>query len=69
MQTANGQAFADAIGIKQPPMTLEESVRGVLEQVCLTVLSAILSDILDFTHEFKNISKLENDVVLIQYLD
>jgi len=34
VKTANGQAFADAIGYEEPPMSLEESVSGVLNQVC-----------------------------------
>ncbi len=33
MKTGNGQNFADSIGVKEPPMTLEESVKGVLAQV------------------------------------
>jgi hypothetical protein len=33
VQTENGQNFADSIGYKEPPMTLEDSVKGVLEQV------------------------------------
>lgn len=33
MKTENGQTFADSIGVKEPPMSLEESVNGVLEQV------------------------------------
>ena len=33
MKTGNGQAFADSIGVPEPPMTLEESVKGVLAQV------------------------------------
>jgi hypothetical protein len=59
VRTANGQAFARTMGIKEPPMSLEESVRGVLEQVCLAVLSATPTDIIDFKHDFKSISKLE----------
>lgn len=33
VKTANGQNFADAIGVREPPMTLDQSVKGVLEQV------------------------------------
>ncbi len=33
MKTSNGQAFADSIGVPEPPMTLEQSVNGVLEQI------------------------------------
>ena len=33
MKTSNGQAFADSIGGEEPPMTVEESAKGVLEQV------------------------------------
>ena len=35
MKTGNGQNFADAVGAKEPPMTIEQSVNGVLVQVCL----------------------------------
>ena len=34
VKTVNGQNFADSIGVAEPPMTLEESVTGVLAQVC-----------------------------------
>jgi hypothetical protein len=34
VKTANGQNFADSIGVSEPPMTLEQSVSGVLAQVC-----------------------------------
>ena len=33
VKTENGQKFADSIGVKEPPLSLEESVNGVLEQV------------------------------------
>ena len=33
VKTANGQNFADSIGVKEPPMTLDDSVKGVLKQV------------------------------------
>lgn len=33
VKTGNGQAFADSMGVEAPPMALEESVQGVLEQV------------------------------------
>lgn len=33
VKTQNGQAFADSVGVKEPPMSLEESVEGVLGQV------------------------------------
>ena len=35
VKTANGQNFADSIGVAEPPMTLEQSVEGVLTQVCV----------------------------------
>jgi len=34
VKTANGQNFADSIGVAEPPLELEESVQGVLNQVC-----------------------------------
>ena len=34
VKTNNGQAFADSVGVKEPPMSLEESVSGVMRQVC-----------------------------------
>ena len=34
VKTANGQNFADSIGVLEPPMTLEQSVSDVLAQVC-----------------------------------
>lgn len=30
-----GQALADSVGFAEPPMTVEDSAKGVLEQVCL----------------------------------
>lgn len=30
-----GQALADTVGFPEPPMTIEDSSRGVLEQVSL----------------------------------
>ncbi|PVH76782.1 NAD(P)-binding protein [Cadophora sp. DSE1049] len=33
VKTANGQAFADSMGVTEPPMTVEESAKGVLEQI------------------------------------
>ncbi|TVY46924.1 Norsolorinic acid ketoreductase [Lachnellula occidentalis] len=33
VKTSNGQAFADAVGVKEPPMDLEDSVKGVLQQI------------------------------------
>ena len=33
VKTENGQNFADSIGYKEPPMGLDESVKGVLKQV------------------------------------
>ena len=44
VKTGNGQTFADAIGVKEPPLTLDESVRGVLAQVCLSPLLNLLED-------------------------
>jgi hypothetical protein len=35
VKTGNGQNFAEAVGVKEPPMTVEQSVNGVLAQVCL----------------------------------
>ncbi|TGO83935.1 hypothetical protein BPOR_0572g00050 [Botrytis porri] len=32
VKTDNGQAFADSLGVKEPPMNLEESVGGVMRQ-------------------------------------
>lgn len=34
VKTGNGQAFADAVGVAEPPMSIEDSVDGVLKQVC-----------------------------------
>jgi hypothetical protein len=34
VKTENGQNFANAVGVKEPPMTIEQSVKGVLAQVC-----------------------------------
>ncbi|TAQ91587.1 hypothetical protein B7494_g100 [Chlorociboria aeruginascens] len=34
VKTESGQSFADAMGVNEPPMNMEDSVRGVLEQVC-----------------------------------
>ncbi|CAG8962182.1 hypothetical protein HYFRA_00005232 [Hymenoscyphus fraxineus] len=33
VKTGNGQRFADCMGVVEPPMGVEESVKGVLEQV------------------------------------
>ncbi|PQE19536.1 hypothetical protein CJF32_00007494 [Rutstroemia sp. NJR-2017a WRK4] len=33
VKTDNGQAFADSVGISEPPMTVEESVNGLLAQI------------------------------------
>ncbi|TGO31663.1 hypothetical protein BHYA_0451g00050 [Botrytis hyacinthi] len=33
VKTDNGQAFADSLGVKEPPMSLEESVSGVIRQI------------------------------------
>ncbi|RDW80591.1 hypothetical protein BP5796_05289 [Coleophoma crateriformis] len=33
VKTGNGQAFADAVGVAEPPMSIEASVDGVLKQV------------------------------------
>ncbi|KAG9237799.1 hypothetical protein BJ875DRAFT_452828 [Amylocarpus encephaloides] len=33
VKTDNGQTFADAVGAREPPMTLERSVEGVLKQI------------------------------------
>lgn len=34
VKTDMGQGFADAVGYKEPPMGIEECVKGLLEQVC-----------------------------------
>ena len=36
VKTENGQNFADSIGVEEPPMSLEESANGVLQQVILS---------------------------------
>ncbi|KAK3389637.1 hypothetical protein B0H63DRAFT_102560 [Podospora didyma] len=33
VKTGNGQAFADAVGFPEPPMTLQESSEGVVHQI------------------------------------
>lgn len=33
VQTGNGQAFAESVGVAEPPMGVRESVEGVLGQV------------------------------------
>ena len=33
VQTPLGQSLADAIGFKEPPTTVEQSAKGVVEQV------------------------------------
>ncbi|RAL61056.1 hypothetical protein DID88_010397 [Monilinia fructigena] len=33
VKTQNGQAFADSVGVEEPPLSLEESVEGVLGQI------------------------------------
>ncbi|KAM3072347.1 hypothetical protein ACMFMG_009156 [Clarireedia jacksonii] len=33
VKTDNGQAFADSVGIAEPPMSIEESVHGLLAQI------------------------------------
>lgn len=33
VQTEMGQDFADSLGFKEPPLTVEQSVKGLLEQV------------------------------------
>lgn len=33
VKTTNGQNFADGVGVKEPPMSLEESLNGVIKQV------------------------------------
>jgi xanthine dehydrogenase molybdopterin-binding subunit B len=38
VKTANGQNFADSIGVAEPPMTLEQSVNGVLAQACVSFI-------------------------------
>lgn len=34
VRTENGQNFADAVGVDMPPMSVEQSVEGILKQVC-----------------------------------
>lgn len=36
VKTGNGQAFADSVGVAEPPLTVEKSVSGVLAQVWLS---------------------------------
>ncbi|KAK4228536.1 Norsolorinic acid ketoreductase [Podospora fimiseda] len=33
VKTAMGQGLADAVGVKEPPLTTEESAKGILEQI------------------------------------
>ncbi|ESZ89520.1 hypothetical protein SBOR_10097 [Sclerotinia borealis F-4128] len=33
VKTHNGQFFADSVGVKEPPMSLEDSVDGILRQI------------------------------------
>ncbi|KAI9052852.1 hypothetical protein LZ554_003125 [Drepanopeziza brunnea f. sp. 'monogermtubi'] len=33
VRTGNGQVFADSVGVLEPPMGVEESARGVMEQI------------------------------------
>jgi len=42
VKTGNGQAFADSVGVKEPPMEVEESVRGVLDQVCFSTYFGLI---------------------------
>ncbi|RDL31965.1 NAD(P)-binding protein [Venustampulla echinocandica] len=35
VQTDNGQKFADSVGVAQPPMTTDDSVKGILAQIDL----------------------------------
>lgn len=41
-----GQQLADAVGVTEPPVSLEESSRQVLEQVCMVnnLLTSINND-------------------------
>ncbi len=44
MQTELGQGLADAIGYKEPPLTPEESAKGVVEQVRSVLMDRLLRD-------------------------
>ena len=37
VKTANGQAFADSIGVEEPPMGLDVAVDGIVAQVSFLV--------------------------------
>lgn len=59
MKTANGQNFADSLGVDMPPLSIEESVRGVLKQVCPPFycsirLNRVLSVPTFLTNEFRS---------------
>lgn len=41
VKTGNGQNYADVVGVKEPPMTIEQSVIGVIAQVCLPIHTEI----------------------------
>jgi hypothetical protein len=41
-RTELGQALADAIGFPEPTTSIEESVRGVLEQVCFFLSGLVI---------------------------
>jgi norsolorinic acid ketoreductase len=41
VKTGNGQNYADVVGVKEPPMTIEQSVIGVIAQVCLPIHASI----------------------------
>ncbi len=34
-----GQGLADAVGFKEPPLTVEESAKGMVEQVCSALVT------------------------------
>ena len=40
-----GQGFADAVGVAEPPMELDDSVKGVLEQVCYSLHANLVLEI------------------------
>lgn len=46
VKTANGQAFADSIGVAQPPLSVEESAKGVLAQVRVVLFPTYRSKLL-----------------------
>jgi hypothetical protein len=53
VKTGNGQAFADAVGVAQPPSTVEESVTAIVKRVYISLepgVAAMLFVFLLMTH-------------------